>query len=97
MFIYKCMYVIQILVSLACLLKSLQHIDVQKYPVDVDVKYNVRYLCAFDCIPSTHQDLIGCQLSLKNLITELQLFIYLKVTSTFLYLDPVPSFLELRL
>jgi len=30
-------------------------------------------------------------------ICLLQLFIYLKVTSTFLYLDPVPSFLELRL
>ena len=29
-------YVIQIVVSLACLLKSLQHIDVQKYLVDVD-------------------------------------------------------------
>ena len=36
MFIHKCIYVIQILVSLACLLKSLQHIEVQKYPVDVD-------------------------------------------------------------
>ena len=33
-------------------------------------KYNVRYLCVFDCIPSTHSDLIGCQLSLKNLITD---------------------------
>jgi hypothetical protein len=30
-------------------------------------------------------------------ICLLQLFIYLKVTSMFLYLDPVPSFLELRL
>ena len=37
MFIHKCIYVIQILVFLACLLKSLQHIEVQKNPVDVDV------------------------------------------------------------
>ena len=27
-YIHKCIYVIQILVSLACLLKSLQHIEV---------------------------------------------------------------------
>ena len=40
MFISKCIYVIQIFVSLACLLKSLQHIEVQKYPVDVDVEFN---------------------------------------------------------
>ena len=37
MFIHKCIYVIQILVSLACLLKSRQHIEVWKYPVDLDV------------------------------------------------------------
>ena len=37
MFIHKCIYVIQILVSLACLLISLQHIEVSKCPVDVDV------------------------------------------------------------
>ena len=37
-FIHKCIYVIQILVSLACLLKSLQHIEVQKYSVDVDIQ-----------------------------------------------------------
>ena len=37
MFIHKCIYVIQIFVVLACLLKSLQHIEVQKYPVDVDL------------------------------------------------------------
>ena len=41
MFIHKCIYVIQILVSLACLLKSLQHIEVQKYPVD-ELQANIK-------------------------------------------------------